>query len=543
MKRALLLAAAGIAAIAVVLPATAEAASFTGVVIAKKQARHAVVTASKDGVVRTTRVRGALGRYRIGRHVFVRGAVLPDGTYAASKIRLLGPNAKGVRLHGSVVWATAKQLVVSAGASVFSLALRGGTSAPSAGSGLQPGDDLDLSADVKSGALQTSTDRLHKTGHSDELVLEGIYLSTADDGTIELAVVHRGRVFVNVPGDVFVPPFQAGDVIALVVKVENDGSFTLVKADDESGSGDGDGDHIGNGQFTVVGRLTALGDGNVSVTVGDGDSHKTATCAVPEGYDLSGYEVGLRVKMTCKYNSGHPVLVSLEKKDAGSEYLYAIGDITDLSDGSITVQGDGDPVTCAVPDGFDLSDYAEGDSVVIKCDKENDVWTLKGIEHRTQPPPPPSYLKVTGPITALDGENITVHGETGLSTCFVPDGADLSAFSVGTTVQMICLHTDDGMRLKRLQSDSAVWEDGGSPPPPPPPPPPSYVQLTGPITALADGDITVQGEHEPVTCAVPDGADLSGFHVSDYVSMKCVVTDGGLRLKRLQSDSAFWEAT
>ena len=116
MKRALLLAAAGIAAIAVVLPATAGAASFTGVVIAKKQARHAVVTASKNGVVRTTRVRGSLGRYRIGRHVFVRGAALPDGTYAASKIRLLGTKAKGVRLHGTVVWATAKQLVVSAGA-------------------------------------------------------------------------------------------------------------------------------------------------------------------------------------------------------------------------------------------------------------------------------------------------------------------------------------------------------------------------------------------------------------------------------------------
>ena len=46
-----------------------------------------------------------------------------------------------------------------------------------------------------------------------------------------------------------------------------------------------------------------------------------------------------------------------------------------------------------------------------------------------------------------------------------------------------------------------------------------------------------------MTCAVPDGADLSGFHVSDYVSMKCVVTDDGLRLKRLQSGSSFWEAT
>src|SRR5206468_1344361 len=162
----------------------------------------------------------------------------------------------------------------------------------------------------------------------------------------------------------------------LKVKVEADGSFTLVKADDESGGGDGDGDHIGKHQFSVNGVLSSIDDNNVSVSAGDGDS-KTVTCAVPDGFDLSGYEVGQRV--------------------------------------------------------------------VITCDKEDGVWTLKGIEHRTQPPPPT--------------------------------------------------------------------------------PPPSYVQLTGPVTALADGHITVQGEHEPVTCAVPDGADLSGFHVSDYVSMKCVVTD------------------
>ena len=337
MKRALLLAAAGIAAIAVVLPATAGAASFTGVVIAKKQARHAVVTASKNGVVRTTRVRGALGRYRIGRHVFVRGAVLPDGTYAASKIRMLGPKARGVRVHGSVVWATAKQLVVSAGASVFSLALRGGTLAPSASGGLQPGDDLDLSADVKGGALQTSADRLHKTGHSDELVLEGIYLATADDGTIELAVVHRGRVFVNVPGDLFVPEFKAGDVIALKVKVEADGSFTLVKADDESGGGDGDGDHIGKHQFSVNGVLSSIDDNNVSVSAGDGDS-KTVTCAVPDGFDLSGYEVGQRVVMTCKYDDGKPVLVALQKKESGGEKKVFPMPIFCLHEGKFTTQ-------------------------------------------------------------------------------------------------------------------------------------------------------------------------------------------------------------
>jgi len=36
-------------------------------------------------------------------------------------------------------------------------------------------------------------------------------LAVADDGTIELAVVHRGRVFVSVPAGMDVPTFAAGD--------------------------------------------------------------------------------------------------------------------------------------------------------------------------------------------------------------------------------------------------------------------------------------------------------------------------------------------
>ena len=45
----------------------------------------------------------------------------------------------------------------------------------------------------------------------------------------------------------------------------------------------------------------------------------------------------------------------------------------------------------------------------------------------------------------------------------------------------------------------------------------------------------------PVACAVPEGADLTAFSVDDDVEMKCVKTDSGLLLKRLQSDSAIWE--
>ena len=94
------------------------------------------------------------------------------------------------------------------------------------GSGdLKPGDEIDCVAGVKGGNLETHDGDVTKVGHSDRLVLEGIYLATADDGTIELAVVHKGRVFVKVPAEVMVPDFAPGDETALVVTVDADGEI------------------------------------------------------------------------------------------------------------------------------------------------------------------------------------------------------------------------------------------------------------------------------------------------------------------------------
>lgn len=79
MKRYLLLLTASIAALAVVLPASAGAATFRGAVVAKDSARKALVTASKDGTVRTVRLHPNFNRFRVGSNVAVRGAKLPTG--------------------------------------------------------------------------------------------------------------------------------------------------------------------------------------------------------------------------------------------------------------------------------------------------------------------------------------------------------------------------------------------------------------------------------------------------------------------------------
>ncbi len=466
MKRAFLLAAAVVAAIAFALPATSMAATFRGVVIAKDSARKSLVTASRNGVVRTVRARAAFKRVRVGRLVAVKAAALPDGTYAASKVRMLGKSRR-VHFRGTVVAVKGARLVLSAGHSVFSLRVRGGkTAAADGASDFKPGDDLDGDGVCKGGSLETRRDHVKKVGHSDELVLEGIYLGTGDDGTIELAVVHKGRVFVHVPDGMLVPDFQPGDEIALEVTVEEDNSFTLVKAENESSPGDDDdneGDvHMNNPdhEFSVVGVLAALSDDSVGVKVEGKD--EPVRCAVPDGFDLTGFETGQHVFMSCRYGDGHPVLLALKKKDAGTEYLMAAGHILDFAEGGITVQGDGDPVWCSVPESVNISEFVVGDMVLMKCMKVEGVWTLKAINRKPPPPPPllppPAYVLASGMIIDLTAESITIQGEHEPVTCAVPGGADLSDFAVNDYAAMKCLHTELGLKLERLQSENSLYE-------------------------------------------------------------------------------------
>ena len=93
------------------------------------------------------------------------------------------------------------------------------------------------------------------------------------------------------------------------------------------------------------------------------------------------------------------------------------------------------------------------------CVKIDDVWTLHAIKHKEDPPPPPpDYVLANGSIDTLTAAEITVATDDGPVTCAVPEGADLSAFHADDDVEMKCVHTDAGLRLKRLQSGTALWE-------------------------------------------------------------------------------------
>lgn len=398
MKRLLVL----VAAIGLMLPAAAQAGTFTGVVIAKSAKRHALVTASKNGTVRTIRAPKAFRKIGLGFVVRVRAAKLPDGTFAARGVTKIGLG-KRARVNGSVVKRSRKLLYLSAGQSVFAMAYRGKSA-----SRLRAGDRVSATATV--GRAKLFCNDVKPVGHDDELELEGIYLST-EGSVLSLAVHGRGLVKVDVPDDVELPDLNAGDEIRLTVTVETDGSFTLVTIDNEDAVDPGDDDggiDMGDNWFTVVGILDSVSDDSVSVDVEGHDA--PVSCSVSDDIDVSDFAEGDAVEMTCEYVDGKFMLASLTSdSDDGSD------------PGAGEDPGDGDP--------------GAGDP----------------------PPPPTADLSVEGVLQSIrmDGVGVQVFGHTDLVNCAMPAGTNMSGFVLGDRVYMHCSFHDGRWNLASLSGDHA----------------------------------------------------------------------------------------
>jgi hypothetical protein len=303
MKRLLFFAAAASAVLA--LPATA--AAFSGVVVAKDPARHALVIASHGGVVRTVRAPGHLRSVRAGERLVFSVRRLSDGTFKAPSLRPAGRAHRAV-LRGTVVRHRLSHYLISTGGSV--LAMRASTRdfASANGRGHRAGDRVRVRVRIgRNGLTATSFKDL---GHANSLELEGIFLGLAGD-QLRLAVEHRGEVFVTVPAGFQLPELAPGDEIELVVSVDQAGAFGLVaiQKDDED-----DDDHEGiddeNGRVKVEGHITDLTDTSITVSAGHASP---VTCAL--AHPVSGFKVGDSVEMRCALVGGKLTLARLKQED------------------------------------------------------------------------------------------------------------------------------------------------------------------------------------------------------------------------------------
>ncbi len=233
--------------VGIAFPATAGAATFSGVVVAKQVRRHALIVTSKTGVARTVHTHRLATR--IGARVTVRARKLADGTFSAQKVAVRG-RAHRARIHGVVAKRMRGRFLLSAGHSV--LAIRTSQSFSTSGdSGPAPGTVVKVTVDTDDQELDEQ--KVDDVGHAQKLELEGKVVSvtaptSTADGEVVLQV-GKSTISVAVPAGTTLPTMNPGDSVQLKVTLTGD-TFTLTQSheeNDDQGDDDQGGDDNGGG--------------------------------------------------------------------------------------------------------------------------------------------------------------------------------------------------------------------------------------------------------------------------------------------------------
>lgn len=66
-------------------------------------------------------------------------------------------------------------------------------------------------------------------------------------------------------------------------------------------------------------------------------------------------------------------------------------------------------------------------------------------------------------------------------------------------------------------------------------------EVKGPLTALTETSVTVEGPSGPVTCAIPAGVAFPGLATDQEVEIECELVDGALVLGELESKQLEFE--
>ena len=297
-------------------PLAASAAKSTvtvavrGTVVDTNTARHTLViaTGSAMDTVRFSNPR-AVAKVALGTVVMVRASRLADGTFRAMSLRARG-HANHTTIHGTVVSATAKDLVLSTGTSTIAVthgsAVRAvaKTGRKSHDSSALPGVGTDVSVGVNIGQSGLDETSVTDLGQSGFVGLEG-KLASVTATSLTINVEDGATTTVTIPSSITIPTtIQAGDTVELLTSYAT-GTFTLVTITDDSvaatqTSNGVSTDQSNAGYIEAEGIVTAItpstGSPITSLTVQPGDGVAAMTFVVDTGTTLLGTpQVGSRV--------------------------------------------------------------------------------------------------------------------------------------------------------------------------------------------------------------------------------------------------------
>jgi len=212
-------------------------------------------------------------------------------------------------------------------------------------------------------------------------------------------------------------------------------------------------------ELRISGPVVRVSAQAVSVENRVGDAMLTCTVPARLAEKVSAFKVGDKVRMLCVRHKGRRAELRMigpagdkaekprEKTDETSdekkpeEKQMAVGQVAELASGVIVVQSETGRLACKIPAEKQarLAELKVGDKVKIYClggvlvgmERAPVVDERKAGDER----------KLSGRISALSRESVTVQGEAGSLTCTTPAamaGRIAEHFAVGDSVKMMC---------------------------------------------------------------------------------------------------------
>ena len=337
-----------------------------GIVVASSTSLDTVSLNTPHGVVTVHVSATEAARVYLGGQVVAVATRLADGTYQASSVREHG-RANHTEIRGTVVNATATQLVVSSGGSQMGLRL-GTRQSHASRHAFAPGQV------VRAGIVITPTSldatNVQVVGQSDLIELSGTLGSVAA-GQLTINVENGATTTVFIPASLTLPStFAAGTPVEMLVSFNATiNVFTLVTISSEMPQG---GAVVNPGEGSLIeveGVVAAVSAG--SLTVQPGENAAAVTFTVPASLDVSSLYVGesidargtVSVTGTAPATSTTYTLVSFHvSQGEGAMRTEAEGIVTGIAPasasatGSITIQRNENqaPITFTLPIGYTL---------------------------------------------------------------------------------------------------------------------------------------------------------------------------------------------
>jgi hypothetical protein len=187
------------------------------------------------------------------------------------------------------------------------------------------------------------------------------------DGSVSVRREDGMTVSCSLPAGVNLAPFRSGEAVKLHCRLGPDG-FVFAAMSSETASLNEDGVL----ELHLSGLLQPRTGEAISVRRPDGS---LASCNAPADFHLEYFAVGERVTLICRVDGDTNTLLKVISDRYrvgadGSVEVYLYGSVTAKTETSMTVTaGDGHAVTCSVPAGTDLSAFAVGTAVKVRCHK------------------------------------------------------------------------------------------------------------------------------------------------------------------------------